>query len=99
MCLFIGLSIHGYSQEFIENTSIIQTDFKTKNKGKLYFYWGWNKSQYSYSDITFKGDDYNFTLYNVAAKDRQNPWEADLYLNPSNIFFMTIGIFLWDLIT
>ena len=92
VCLFIGLSIHGYSQEFIENTSIIQTDFKTKNKGKLYFYWGWNKSQYSYSDITFKGDDYNFTLYNVAAKDRQNPWDADLYLNPTNISIpQTVG--------
>lgn len=85
VCLFIGCSIHGYSQEFIENTSMIQTDFKTKNKGKLYFYWGWNKAQYSYSDITFRGDDYKFTLYDVAAKDRQTQWDADVYLNPTNI--------------
>ena len=66
-------------------TPTIETSFKTQNKGKLYFYWGWNKAQYSYSDITFRGDDYEFTLYDVAAKDRQNPWDADVYLNPTNI--------------
>ena len=84
-CLLIVFSIQGQSQETILETTAIKTNFKTKNKGKLYFYWGWNKAQYSYSDITFKGDDYNFTLYNIAAKDRQNPWDADLYLNPTNI--------------
>jgi hypothetical protein len=84
-CLLIVFSIQIQSQEIILETPAVKPTFKTKNKGKLYFYWGWNKAQYSYSDITFKGDDYNFTLYNVAAKDRQNPWEADLYLNPTNM--------------
>ena len=84
-CILIVFSIQGQSQETILETTAIKTNFKTKNKGKLYFYWGWNKAQYSYSDITFKGDDYNFTLYNIAAKDRQNPWDADLYLNPTNM--------------
>ena len=84
-CILIVFSIQGQSQETILETTAIKTNFKTKNKGKLYFYWGWNKAQYSYSDITFKGDGYNFTLSNVAAKDRQNPWDADLYLNPTNI--------------
>jgi len=84
-CLLIVFSIQSQSQETILETPEIKTNFKTKNKGKLYFYWGWNKAQYSYSDITFKGDDYNFTLSNVAAKDRQNPWDADLYLNPTNM--------------
>ena len=84
-CILIVFSIQGQSQETILETTAIKTNFKTKNKGKLYFYWGWNKAQYSYSDVTFKGDDYNFTLYNIAAKDRQNPWDADLYLNPTNM--------------
>ena len=84
-CILIVFSIQGQSQETILETTAIKTNFKTKNKGKLYFYWGWNKAQYSYSDITFKGDDYIFTLYNIAAKDRQNPWDADLYLNPTNM--------------
>lgn len=74
-----------YSQENQTKSAPPELNFKTKNKGKLYFYWGWNKAQYSYSDISFKGDDYNFTLYDVAAKDRQTPWDADVYLNPANI--------------
>jgi hypothetical protein len=85
ICLLIGFSIQGYSQETPLETFTTEINFKTKNKGKLYFYWGWNKAQYSYSDISFKGDDYNFTLYDVAAKDRQTPWDADVYLNPANI--------------
>lgn len=84
-CLLAIFSIQSQSQEVIVETPAVKPNFKTKNKGKFYFYWGWNKAQYSYSDITFKGDDYNFTLSNVAAKDRQNPWDADLYLNPTNI--------------
>ena len=85
ICLLIVFSTQGNSQETPLETSTVKTNFKTKNKGKLYFYWGWNKAQYSYSDISFKGDDYNFTLYDVSAKDRQTPWDADVYLNPANI--------------
>ena len=99
-CILIVFSIQGQSQETILETTAIKTNFKTKNKGKLFFYWGWNKAQYSYSDITFKGDDYNFTLYNIAAKDRQNPWDADIYLNPTNISIpqtvARIGYFFHD---
>ena len=98
--ILIVFSIQGQSQETILETTAIKTNFKTKNKGKLFFYWGWNKAQYSYSDITFKGDDYNFTLYNIAAKDRQNPWDADIYLNPTNISIpqtvARIGYFFHD---
>lgn len=67
-------------------TSTIQAqETEYKNKGKFYAYWGWNRSAYSQSDITFKGEDYNFTLNNVAAKDRQTPFSFDQYLNPANI--------------
>ena len=92
VCLFIGISTEVYSQETTITSPITEIELKTKNKGKFYFYWGWNKSQYSYSDLTFKGDDYNFTLYNVAAKDRQTQWDADVYMNPTNISIpQTVG--------
>ena len=29
---------------------------KIKKKGKLYFYWGWNRGAYSKSEIQFKGN-------------------------------------------
>lgn len=59
--------------------------FTTKNKGKLYFYWGWNGSSYSKSDISFKGNDYNFTLKNVKATDRQTKFNVNKYFNPANM--------------
>jgi hypothetical protein len=52
-------------------------------------YWGWNRGNYSNSDIHFWGADHDFTLKNVAATDLQ----ADLtggglfgtYLNPAEM--------------
>jgi hypothetical protein len=44
------------------------------NKGKMFFYWGWNRGHFSKSDITFKGDDYNFTLSKVNSKDKPKPF-------------------------
>lgn len=52
--------------------------------GKFYAYWGWNLSGYSTSDITFEGDNYNFTLQDVVAKDRQSPFGWD-YFNPAKV--------------
>jgi len=61
-------SIVSFSQE--------STDFNDAgpNKGKFFAYWGWNRGHYSDSDITFKGDDYNFTLSNVESKDKPKPF-------------------------
>jgi hypothetical protein len=77
---------------------------KIKKKGKLYFYWGWNRGAYSKSDIRFKGEDYGFTLSDVIAKDRQTKFSVDNYLNPGNItlpqFNARIGYFFknnWDI--
>jgi hypothetical protein len=42
-------------------------------KGTLYFSWGYNKDYFSKSDLHFKDSgegSYDFTLYNVKAKDR-----------------------------
>lgn len=51
-------------------------------KGKMYAYWGWNVSWYTKSDITFKGDHYNFELKDVVGKDRQTSFALDPYFNP-----------------
>jgi len=56
----------------------------TNNQGKVFAYWGWNRAAYTNSDISFKGDQYQFKLKNVAAKDRQTPFSAS-YFNPSKI--------------
>ena len=43
-------------------------------KGKFFASWGWNRDSYSKSDITFKGKDFNFTIYDVKADDKPNPF-------------------------
>ncbi len=65
-------------------TSLIAQN-ETPRKGKLYMYWGWNQAQYSKSDLHFKGDGYNFTLENVAAKDRQTPFDVGVYFSPTTV--------------
>ncbi|WP_432410867.1 hypothetical protein [Rasiella sp. SM2506] len=72
---FLCLSNLGISQNILNSIG---------RKGEFYFYWGWNRSWYGKSDINFKGKDYNFTLSDVKAKDRQTPFSFGKYLNPGN---------------
>jgi hypothetical protein len=50
-------------------------------KGDFFFHWGYNSSWYGKSDIRFQGPNYDFTLKDVVAHDRQSKlsWE---YLKP-----------------
>jgi hypothetical protein len=57
---------------------------KIVNKGKFFVYWGWNWASYSNSDLRFKGKDYDFTLSNVKAQDRQTKFSVNTYFNPAN---------------
>lgn len=77
------MSICSFSQE--KNTEDVKKAEKNTNKGKFFFYWGWNRANFSVSDIHFTGDNYDFTLRNVKAKDRQTPFSFNDYLNPVNI--------------
>ena len=52
------------------------------NNPKMYVYCGWNRAAFSNSDIHFKGNDYDFKLNNVVAKDRQSPFDLKTYFNP-----------------
>lgn len=81
---------------FILTLSIVEADVLNK-KGKWYGYWGYNLSQYSNSDITFKGDTYEYTLYDVSASDRQTALSAT-YLTEITIpqFNVRFGYFIDD---
>jgi hypothetical protein len=54
------------------------------NKGKFFISWGGNRDSYSTSDVTFKGDNYNFTLYDITAHDKPKGWNID-YVNPGRM--------------
>jgi hypothetical protein len=57
----------------------------TVEKGSFYFYWGWNRAYYSPSTLHFRGNTYDFQLYDVVAVDRQSPFSTSLYLNPKKM--------------
>lgn len=63
------------------NAQEIGSNITKTNKGQFYFYWGWNQSVYSRSNIHFTGVDYSFRLDGVKAKDRQSALSWD-YINP-----------------
>ncbi|AUC83804.1 hypothetical protein CW731_00200 [Polaribacter sp. ALD11] len=77
------MSICSFSQK--KNTDTLEIIEKVTNKGKFFVYWGWNRANYSNSDIHFTGDNYDFTLQNVKAKDRQTPFSFNDYFNPGRI--------------
>ncbi|MFZ1423310.1 MAG: hypothetical protein WAS55_05770 [Saprospiraceae bacterium] len=70
-------------------------------KGSFYFYWGWNRAQYTASDIEFNGPSYDFTLDNVRAKDRFSKLSFKTYLNPGYItipqYNFKLGYYLNDI--
>jgi hypothetical protein len=92
---FCAFSQYTFSQEIVDNPE----KYTSKNKGKLYIYWGGNRESYSKSDIHFKGEDYDFTLYDVAAHDKPKGFHID-YINPTRITIpqtnFRLGYFITD---
>ncbi len=90
--LLLILPIKPYAQEAIPETG--------KHRAKFFAYWGWNRGGFTNSDIHFHGNDYNFTLYQVVAHDRQTDLGIDPYLSPGSVTIpqtnARIGYFLND---
>ncbi len=53
--------------------------------GTFFFYWGYNRSYYTKSNIRFVGDDYDFKLKNVVAYDRPDTFSFANYFTPNRI--------------
>lgn len=61
--------------------------FKRKfgtQQNAMYFYWGYNRSIYTKSDIRFYSDSYDFILFDAKASDRPTG-DFRTYVNPSTI--------------
>lgn len=84
-----------FSQEIVANPE----KYTAKNKGKFYIFWGGNRESFSKSDIRFKGEDYDFTLYDVTAHDKPKGFHID-YFNPIRMTIpqtnFRIGYFITD---
>lgn len=68
-------------------SSLGQITFKpeTTKKGEFYAHWGWNREWYNKSDIHFTGDNYDFYLRDVVAKDKPAEFDASTYFSPKNV--------------
>lgn len=75
-------------------------NYKATKKGQFFILWGWNRAAYSKSNIRFKGNDYDFTLYKVVAYDRPTDFNINDYFRidrltiPQN--YCKIGYFIKD---
>ena len=78
--LFIFFTINSFAQ----SDTTKKERFTAHNKGKFTISWGGNRDQFTDSDITFKGDDYNFTIDNATAHDKPKGWHID-YVNPARM--------------
>lgn len=65
--------------------SINAQEGTVSHKGKIFVYWGWNRASFSNSDIHLMGNNYDITLKNVVAKDRQTPFNFNDYFNPLRV--------------
>ncbi len=94
--VLVGLVLSGNTASAIQWKS----ELNNKHEGKFYAYWGYNKSSYSFSNIHFIGNDYNFTLSNVKSNDRQTKFSWDAYFNPKTItipqYNIRVGYFPCD---
>jgi hypothetical protein len=50
-------------------------------KGSFAFYWGYNRSYYSKTNLHFTGPDYDFTVYHLSGTDRPSKF-GSVYVNP-----------------
>lgn len=84
-----------------QDAPAIVKDFSLNtNKGKFFFFWGYNRTNHAKSDITWKGPGYNFTLSDVEAADLPQPEFSENYYNPLLFtipqFNFRIGYFISD---
>jgi len=95
LTFFCAFSQYTFAQELATSPE----KYTAHNKGKFFIYWGGNRESYTKSDITFKGDGYNFTVNDVKAHDKPKGYHLD-YLNPARMTIpqtnLRIGYFISD---
>ena len=87
---------------FLLNFSIVaknKIQHKTFKK-EVSISWGWNRGQFTQSNLHLKGTNYDFTLNQIVAKDRQSPFGFDPYFKLNRItipqYDFRVGYFFKD---
>ncbi len=91
---------NSFSQNILSSERFFNEN--TNRKGRLFLAWGYNKGQFTKSNINFKGNNangnYDFTINNTVALDRQTPFEWNSYFTLSSFtvpqYNFTLGYYL-----
>ena len=75
LLLFYGL--------FVASTLFAQQSIE--KKGRFFFYWGYNRAQFTNSDFHISGEGYDLTFQDVTAADSPIPFSVERYFKPGNI--------------
>jgi len=79
-------------------SSVVNAKATVDRTGSFYASWGWNEDRYTKSDIRFVGEDYDFTLSDVKATQRQYKFTVNEFLNPLTVtipqFNFRIGYYI-----
>jgi hypothetical protein len=67
--LIAQLTFSQDKNNFEKDNSIVFEQLNSR-KGQFFASWGWNRASYSASDISFKGNDFNFILSDVKSSDK-----------------------------
>lgn len=78
--LFITLLL--CCEVFAASGQLVSFPKADERQGSLFFYWGYNTSFFSKTNLHFTGPNYDFTVYDLKASDRPSAfgWE---YFNPA----------------
>jgi hypothetical protein len=84
LSLLIVFFLYFFSYSFGQEIKPKNEIYTKNNKGKVFIYWGGNRGDFSKSDISFRGNGYNFSLKNVVAHDKPKGYHID-YINPTRM--------------
>lgn len=77
-----------------------QTPEAVHLRHRVFANWGYNRAQYSVSNIHFEGPGYDFILHDVASADQPKPFSFAVYLDPRDLslpqYNYRVGWFLND---
>lgn len=101
LCSFNGIAQTNDSDEVAPRTIFRNNEIRDlyPRRGKFFLFWGYNRSAYSHSNISFRGNGYNFRINDIRASDDPSNLSS-IYVNPTKFtipqYNYRIGYFLND---
>ncbi len=78
-------SLFVYTCSFMCTIAFAQEPPKLHLRHRVFAYWGYNRAQFSASNIHFEGPGYDFILHDVVANDAPKPFSLAVYADPADL--------------